>query len=267
MKLINDWKQAWKFKSVQVGALLAFFYALMYAAFELLWLFGSNFPQFWAAVPQEVKELLPHSWVLWLGFLNNVLSVFSRLKYQPELHTGVNQFVAITAGHSNTDPGAVNGKVKEAELVTKFRNAVAFYLREAGIATKTDGTSTRNDPLSSALKLIKGSSVAVEFHMNAATSKQANGVETISLPKDKKLAQALSKAVADALGSRIRGDGGWIDQSKSARGRLAFVSNGGLIVELGFISNDDELAAFNDKYWVAAKAVAKVLIDYEKALT
>ena len=86
MKLINDWKQAWKLKSVQVGAISAFFYVLMYAAFELLWLFGSNFPQFWAAVPQEIKELLPHSWVLWLGFLNNVLSVFARLKAQPELH-------------------------------------------------------------------------------------------------------------------------------------------------------------------------------------
>ena len=91
MRLIDNWKQAWKLKSVQVGALSAFFYVLMYAAFELLWLFGANFPQFWAVVPQEVKELLPHSWVLWLGFLNNVLGVFSRLKYQPELHGGDNE--------------------------------------------------------------------------------------------------------------------------------------------------------------------------------
>lgn len=263
MKLINDWKRAYRLKSVQVGTLSAFFYVLMYAAFELLWLFGSNFPQFWAAVPHEVKELLPHSWVLWLGFLNNVLSVFARLKAQPELHTGVNQFVAITAGHSNTDPGAVNGNAKEADLAVNFRNAVAFYLREAGLQVKTDGTGTKNEPLSAAVKLIKGSSVAVEFHMNAAASKQANGIETIALPKDKKLAQDLSKAVATALGSRLRGDNGWIDQSKSARGRLAFVSNGGLIVELGFISNEEELARFNARYWLAAKAVAKVLIDYE----
>ncbi len=266
MKLINDWKRAYRLKSVQVGALWAFFYALMYVAFELLWLFGSNFPQFWAAVPQEIKELLTHSWVAWLGFLSSALGVFARLKAQPELHTGVNQFVAITAGHSNTDPGAVNGNAKEADLVVNFRNAVAFYLREAGIQYKTDGTGTKNDPLSAAVKLIKGSSVAVEFHMNAAASTQANGIETIALPKDKKLAQDLSKAVADAFGSRLRGDNGWIDQSKSARGRLAFVSNGGLIVELGFISNPIELKKFNDKYWIAAKAVARVLIDYEKAL-
>ena len=69
--------------------------------------------------------------------------------------------------------------------------------------------------------------------------------------KDKKLAQALSKAVADAFGSRLRGDKGWIDQSQSARGKL------------GFISNEAELAQFNARYWVAAKAVAKVLIEHE----
>lgn len=38
-----------------------------------------------------------------------------------------------TAGHSNTDPGAVNGKIKEADLVVNFRNAVTHYLREAGL--------------------------------------------------------------------------------------------------------------------------------------
>ena len=32
--------------------------------------------------------------------------------------------VLLSAGHSNTDPGAVNGQYKEAELVTWFRYAV-----------------------------------------------------------------------------------------------------------------------------------------------
>ena len=123
---------------------------------------------------------------------------------------------------------------------------------------------TLNQDLNAAIKLIKGSSVAVEFHMNAATSKQANGIETIALPKDKKLAQDLSKAVAGVFGSRLRGDDGWIDQSQSARGKLGFISNGGLIVELGFISNETELAQFNARYWTAAKAVAMVLIKHSK---
>src|SRR5690606_16192653 len=186
-----------------------------------------------------------------------------RKKAQPNLNQTLG-LATITACRSNPDPGAANGQVREAQLLVNFRNSVTHYLREAGLQVKTEGTSTKHDPLSAAVQWMKGSSVAVEFHMNAAASKQANGIETIALPKDKKLAQDLSKAVADALGSRLRGDNGWIDQSRSARGRLAYVNAGGLIVELGFISNEDELARFNARYWLAAKAVAKVLIDYEK---
>ena len=257
MKLIDNWKQAWKLKSVQVGAISAFFYALI--------LFSEQFLNVWAVIPQELKNKIPENVAEWVGIFVGVAMVLARLKKQPELHN-VNQFVTVTAGHSNKDPGAVNGKFKEAELVSQFRNAVAYYLREAGIQYKTDGVGILNQDLNAAIKLIKGSSVAVEFHMNAATSKQANGVETIALPKDKKLAQELSKAVADAFGSRLRGDNGWIDQSQSARGKLGFISNGGLIVELGFISNEEELFQFNARYWSAAKAVAMILIKHEKAL-
>lgn len=256
MKLIDNWKQAWKLKSVQVGALSAFFYALI--------LFSEQFLNVWAVIPQELKNKIPENVAEWVGIFVGVAMVLARLKKQPELHN-VNQFVTVTAGHSNKDPGAVNGKFKEAELVSQFRNAVAYYLREAGIQYKTDGVGILNQDLNAAIKLIKGSSVAVEFHMNAATSKQTNGIETIALPKDKKLAQDLSKAVADVFGSRLRGDNGWIDQSQSARGKLGFISNGGLIVELGFISNEEELFQFNARYWSAAKAVAKVLIEYESS--
>ena len=255
MKLIDNWKQAWKLKSVQVGAISAFFYALI--------LFSEQFLNVWAVIPQELKNKIPENVAEWVGMFVGVAMVLARLKKQPELHE-VNQFVTVTAGHSNKDPGAVNGKFKEAELVSQFRNAVTYYLREAGIQYKTDGVGILNQDLNAAIKLIKGSSVAVEFHMNAAASKQANGIETIALPKDKKLAQDLSKAVADAFGSRLRGNNGWIDQSQSARGKLGFISNGGLIVELGFISNEEELFQFNARYWSAAKAVAKVLIEYEK---
>ncbi|MCU4607308.1 N-acetylmuramoyl-L-alanine amidase [Acinetobacter radioresistens] len=208
-------------------------------------------------IPVEYQLLI-------INFVIPSLAWIGRKIAQPNLNQNQRLgFVTVTAGHSNVDPGAVSGKFKEAELVTNFRNAVAYYLKSSGISIKTDGVGTTNNPLASAIKLIKGSSVAVEFHLNAAGSSQANGIETIALPKDKKLAQDLSKAVAAALGSRLRGNEGWIDQSQSARGKLGFISNGGLIVELGFISNEDEISRFNARYWLAAKAVADVLIEYE----
>ena len=243
MKFIQE--NALQYLSVKLPLLGAF---LMLAVLVIQWALDFNF------IPEQYAPFI-------IGTVLPALSWVGRKIAQPKTQTL--GFATITAGHSSTDHGAVNGKIKEADLVVNFRNAVTHYLREAGLQVKTDGTGTKNDPLSAAVKLIQGSSVAVEFHMNAAASKQANGIETIALPKDKKLAQDLSKAVADALGSRLRGDNGWIDQSKSARGRLAYVNAGGLIVELGFISNEDELARFNARYWLAAKAVAKVLIDYE----
>ena len=179
----------------------------------------------------------------------------------------MSKYVVITAGHSNQDSGAVgkdkNGKiVKEAEVAVTLRNAIAFYLREADIEVKTDGVGNNNQPLSSAIKLIKGSTLAVEVHLNASTNPTANGIETISLPKDKKVSQDISKAIQKVTGSRLRGDHGWIDQSISARGKLGYVSNGGLIVEVGFLSNTSELHHIQSKAWLIAKEIANVIIDY-----
>ena len=51
MKFIDNWKQAWKLKSVQVGAISAFFYALI--------LFSEQFLNVWAVIPQELKNKIP----------------------------------------------------------------------------------------------------------------------------------------------------------------------------------------------------------------
>ena len=179
----------------------------------------------------------------------------------------MSKYVVITAGHSNQDSGAVGkdkgGKiVKESEVAVTLRNAIAFYLREAGVEVKTDGVGNDNQPLSSAIKLIKGSTLAVEIHLNASVNPTAIGIETISLPKDKKVSQDISKAIQKVTGSRLRGDHGWIDQSMSARGKLGYVSNGGLIVEVGFLSNTSELHLIQTKVWLIAKEIANVIIDY-----
>ena len=171
------------------------------------------------------------------------------------------KIITITAGHSNTDPGACNGSAREADIAQDMRNMVALYLERAGIPIRTDDTGKGNAPLSQAVQLIKGSAVAVEFHCNAAASKAAKGVEALSQGKDKAVSQRLCKAVSDVLGSPLRGDKGWKAENSGQHSRLAYVSNGGIILELFFISNDAELQAWYDKKWLVAKAVAEVLIE------
>ena len=170
--------------------------------------------------------------------------------------------IVITAGHSNNDPGAVNGSFNEAVHVTKVRNALAHILREAGYTVLTDGVGDINEPLPAAIKLVKGADIALELHCNAAANKTATGVETIALPKHKNLAQDISAAVAKVYGFKLRGEKGWIDQSQSHRGKLGYVSAGGMILELGFLSNDADMKVMENNFWKAARAIAEVIIKH-----
>lgn len=173
--------------------------------------------------------------------------------------------VLISAGHSNKDPGAVNGKRKEADIVLDMRNMVSVYLRQAGVSFKEDGKYGENLPLNQAISLAKTVDIAVEFHTNAAASKQATGVEALSNLRHKGLSQRLCNAVHKAMGIPLRGDKGWKPEYSGQHSRLGFISTGdGIILELFFISNDAELAKWDSVKWLVAKAVAEVLIEEVK---
>ena len=69
MKLIEDWKQAWKLKSVQVGAISAFFYALI--------LFSEQFLNIWNVIPQDLKNYIPAQWQEYVGMFVGVTIVLA----------------------------------------------------------------------------------------------------------------------------------------------------------------------------------------------
>ena len=168
--------------------------------------------------------------------------------------------VTLTAGHSNTDPGAVNGSDREADIAQDMRNIVASILRnDYGLEVKTDGTGKGNMPLREAVKLIRGSDVAIEFHTNASANKSATGVEALSTVKNKRWCQVLSRAVADATGWKLRGDGGFKPDNAGQHSRLAYAQAGGIVFELFFISNDADLALFKATKWGICRAIATVI--------
>ena len=169
--------------------------------------------------------------------------------------------ITITAGHSNSDPGACNGLHREADKAQDMRNIVAYYLKQDGVEFRVDGEGKGNLPLSKAIDLIKGSKLAVEFHCNSSTNKTARGVEALSQFKDKSISQKLCKAVADVMGIPLRGDRGWKPENSGQHHRLGYVAQGGIVLELFFISNDAELAIWEDRKWLVGKAVAAVLAE------
>jgi N-acetylmuramoyl-L-alanine amidase len=164
--------------------------------------------------------------------------------------------ITVTAGHGAGDPGAVAADgTTEAALMVELRDVVADKLRKAGHIVRTDGGWRENLPLPYALTLVPGSDVAIELHMNAATNTAARGVEVVSLPARAGLARTIARRIAHVIESPVRGAGGWIDQSQSARGRLGFVRVGGLVVEVGFISNVDELRKVRARLYPVAQAI------------
>nr|DAU68037.1 MAG TPA: Cell wall hydrolase autolysin [Caudoviricetes sp.] len=165
--------------------------------------------------------------------------------------------VTLTAGHSNTDPGAVNGSDREADLAQDMRNITASILRnDYGLTVKTDGEGKGNLPLREAVKLIRGSDVAIEFHTNASANKSATGIEALSTVKNKRWCQVLSKAVADATGWKLRGEGGFKPDNAGQHSRLAYAQAGGIVFEPFFISNDADLKLFKERKWIICRAVA-----------
>jgi len=106
---------------------------------------------------------------------------------------------------------------------------------------------------------VPGADVAIELHMNAATSTTARGVEVISLPAQREMARTIARRIAHVLDTPVRGAGGWIDQAQSARGRLGFVRVGGLVVEVGFLSNPAELHLVRTRLWLVASAIVAAL--------
>lgn len=172
--------------------------------------------------------------------------------------------ITITAGHSDTDSGAVSGKYIESKFVTNTRNYVVYYLKKAGLDVSTDGVGNSNQPLKQAMMLAKSSNIAIEFHLNASFNRSVKGVEILSNPKDRRLAQEIAQAIVSVTGSKLRGDKGWKPENSGQHSRLGFVRAGGMIVELEFITNPEAMQILEDTHWLVAQAIADVIINYVK---
>lgn len=169
----------------------------------------------------------------------------------------------ISAGHSHKDPGAKGNGFTEAEIVLEFRDMLAKALLARGVDFAMDGMRGENLPLSQASAMASRHDIALEFHSNAFTSPQATGVETLSRPEDMALGNRICSVVADTLGIRKRGAKG---ESSGQHSRLAFVSTGGgIIVELFFISNPDDLRKYQARKYDLADALARLLHEVVNA--
>lgn len=180
--------------------------------------------------------------------------------------------IYVSAGHNpkgiKPDPGAVGNGVREADLTVEFRNLVINELNKKGAKFMSDRDDERLGEYLERIKTGNGS-VVLEFHFDAVESSKATGTTCVigvdADRLDKAFATDLVNRTATTLGIRNRGV---ISEADSHRGRLGLMRESGIValLEIGFISNPEDLKAYNAKKLQLASEIAKTLIYYESLI-
>ena len=180
--------------------------------------------------------------------------------------------VCIDPGHNYSaktggDPGAVNGTHYEAVANLAIAKKVKKLLEAKGYKVKMTRTGgDKNLTLAERCRISNSfdADIFVSIHLNSATSKTANGIETLRYPKVGQRTKELAANVQTELVAAL----GWRDRGVKERADLYVLKHtvaSAVLVECGFISNKEECkklfnAAWQDKIAAAiAKGVQKTV--------
>ena len=190
--------------------------------------------------------------------------------------------IVIDPGHAgrNIDPGAVNGTtgLQEADVALMISRLVENYLFNVGYEvklTRTEWEQEETDDLSyrTALANDWGADIFISLHCNSAENPSAEGYEVWTSPGDTlgdTLATCLYRQIAaefpDRAGRTDYSDG---DPDKESRFYvLVHTDAPACLVEMAFISNEEEAALLADAAWQDryARAIARGVTDYFVAM-
>ena len=186
--------------------------------------------------------------------------------------------IVIDPGHAgrNVDPGAVNQStgLQEADVALFVSKLVETQLLAAGHTvklTRTEWEQAETDDLDYRTSLSNdwGADLFVSIHCNSAVSPNAAGYEVWTSPGDTEgdaLATCIYAQIAiefpDRTGRADYSDG---DPDKESRFYvLVHTDAPACLVEMAFISNDEEAALLSDVAWQTryARAIALGATDY-----
>lgn len=180
--------------------------------------------------------------------------------------------IFISAGHNpkgiKVDPGAVANGYKEADLNVDIRNLVIEELKRLGAAFIQDYDDERLGDYLTRIKTGNGS-VVLEFHFDAASNDTASGttalIEEEADRLDRAFAKELANTTAMTLGIRNRGVK---TEAETHRGRLGLMREEGIIclLEVGFITNKQDMILFQANKRMLAIKIAQILVKYEKMI-
>lgn len=189
--------------------------------------------------------------------------------------------IFINPGHDlDYDSGAVSPRtgLRECEVAAHVGALVKHYLEAAGCTCKlmqSDNlapTSTgrsryadRQGPTVTETANDWDADIFVSIHCNSAEADEACGTETFAYDLDggagEKIATCIQDQIVDALNT--------VDRGVKANPKLfvlRYTAMPAVLVELGFISNEDDEALLTDRQDDFARAIARGVTDYEQTL-
>ena len=186
--------------------------------------------------------------------------------------------VFINPGHDTTyDSGAVNPNsgLRECDVAAEVGALVVDYLEAAGcecqimqsdnLAPTPAGRSSYDDrqgPTVTETANDWGADIFVSIHCNAAnTEAQGTEVECYGSGAGEQLAQCIQSQIVDSLGTVDRGVK-YMPQLLV----LKYTDMPAVLVEMAFISNEEDAELLRTKQDDFARAIARGVTDYEQTL-
>ncbi len=167
--------------------------------------------------------------------------------------------IVIDAGHGGYDAGAVNGTRFEKNDNLRMALAVGERLQKCGIKVVYTRTSDVFVPLLERSRISNNNNadLFVSFHRNSASNPIANGVETLvyinASNKALQAAEALQQALVNAGVQSNRG------VKRVNLSVLRETNAPAILLELGFINNEQDNVLFDTQFNTYADVIAQSL--------
>lgn len=150
---------------------------------------------------------------------------------------------SVHTGHAPKVPGAVSGSRVEHQMADTVTVLVVEKLRKLGHTVYNDSdkvSTTQNQNLNTLVAKINSHDVdlAISLHLNAYNG-SAHGVEVLYFDQE---------ALAAKISAQLSKDIGWFNRGAKQRTDLAVLKGTkapAILIELGFIDNDSDMAKWN----------------------
>lgn len=189
--------------------------------------------------------------------------------FRPKYTYSGDPYVCLDAGHGENDVGAANGdryeKDDDLKLTLKIKEKLEAMGIKVYLTRDDDSDVTLAERCKSANK--KHCTLFISVHRNSAEDKKANGIEAwVSRnPKGDEytLAENLVANICKLTGQQNRGiKKGFRDNSFGDYYINSDTDMPSLLLEVGFITNDNDNKAFDEKLDETAETIAKTIYDH-----